>query len=47
MQSLAGVVVEVLGIRILHLGNVRCGQRRMVFMPGSGQSRNDILCGQI
>jgi len=37
------VVVEVLGIRILHLANLECGWRRMVFMLGSGRSENSIL----
>jgi len=39
-ESQAGVVVEVLGICILQLANLQCGQQRMVFMPGSGGSRN-------
>jgi len=40
-SSLAGVVVEVLGIRTLHLAKLQCGLRCMVFMPGSGQSWNE------
>jgi len=38
------VVVEVLGIRILHLAKLQCGRRRMAFMPGSGRSRTCRLC---
>ena len=38
--SPARAVVKVLGIRILHLANSQCGRRRMVFMAGSGRSRN-------
>ena len=40
------LVVEVLGIGILHLNKLQCGRRRMTFtgMSGSGQSRNNILC---
>jgi len=45
-ESPAGVVVEVLGIRILHLANLHCGRRRMTFMSGSGRSRNYSLCGK-
>jgi len=45
-ESPAGMVVEVLGIRILHLANLQCGRRRMTFMSGSGRSRNYSLCGE-
>ena len=45
-ESPAGVVVQVLGIRILHLAKLKCGRRRMTFRPGSGRSRNYILCGK-
>jgi len=45
-ESPAGVVVEVLGIRILHLANLQCGRRRMMFVSGSGRSRNYSLCGE-
>jgi len=40
------VVVEVLGIHILHLANLQRGRRRMVFMLGSGRNWNYILCGK-
>ena len=42
--SPAGVVVEVFGIRILHLANLQCGRRLMTFMSGSGRSRKYVLC---
>jgi len=45
--SPAGVVVEVFGIRILHLANLQCGRRRMTFMPGSGRCRNYSLCREM
>ena len=48
-DSLAGVVVEVLGIRILNLlANLQCGRWRMTFMLGSGRSQNRqcSLCGK-
>jgi len=45
-ESPTGVVVQVIGIRILHLANLQCGRRRMTFMAGSGRSRNYILCGE-
>jgi len=42
------VVVEVLGIRILHLANLHCERWRMTFMSGSGRSRTRdySLCGK-
>ena len=43
-KSPAGVVVEVLGIRILHLANLQCGRRQMTLMLGSGRKRNYALC---
>jgi len=46
MESPAGAVVEVLGIRILHLANLQCGRRRMTFMSGLGRSRTYSLCGK-
>jgi len=45
-ESPPGVVVEDLGIRTLHLGNLQCGRRRMTFMSGSGRSRNYSLYGE-
>jgi len=43
-ESPAGVVVDVLGIRILHLANLQCGRWRLTSMSGSGRSRNYGLC---
>ena len=45
-ESPAEVVVEVLGIRTLHLFNLQCGRRRMTFMSGSGRGRNCVSCGE-
>jgi len=42
----AGVVVEVLGIRILHLADLQCGWRRITFMSRSGRSQDYNLCGK-
>jgi len=45
-ESPTGVVVEVLGIRILHLANLQCGQRRVIFMSGSGQVGTIFCAGK-
>jgi len=46
-QSPAGVIVEVLGIRISHLANLQCasGWRHMV-VSGSGRSRNGLAAAR-
>ena len=45
-ESSAGVVVEVLGIRLVHIANLQCGRRCMTFTSGSGRSRKYIVCGK-
>jgi len=42
-ESPAEVVVEVSGIFVIHLANLQCGQRHMVFVLGSWRSRNYVL----
>ena len=45
-ESPTGVVVEVLGICILHLANLQCGQQRVIFMWGSGQVGTIFCAGK-